>query len=80
MNTDEPEVNREYRLVRFNKGTPIFANYVRFEDGSGCVSADGMVSMFELDQIRWRVRWKALMEAGYMEVEQVIAQGLLKQG
>ena len=74
---EEPQIGREYRLIR-REGTGLrFARFLRYEDGSGMVEADGWHVTFELDQTTWRRRWEALGERGYVELDEALRQGLL---
>ena len=72
-----PEVVRHYRLVRREGDCLLFAKYVRFEDGSGIVEADGWNITFELDQVKWRRHWKTLCDRGYIEVSEALSRGLV---
>ncbi len=73
----EPEPGREYVLFRREGGQPVFAKFLRFEDGSGIVRADGTVCWFDLDQTTWRRKWAELLAGGYIEVNDAVEQGLL---
>jgi len=77
---EDPEVNRDYRLVRRNGDQLLFATFVRYEDGSGVVVADGWHTTFELDQTTWRRHWKDLGTRGYVEVSEAVRLGLVSSG
>lgn len=75
---EDPRIGREYRLIR-REGTGLqFARFLRYEDGSGMVEADGRHITFELDQTTWRRRWEALRDRGYVEVDEALRRGLVK--
>ena len=71
----DPEINRDYRLVRREGGQLLVANFLRYEDGSGFVVADGWHISFELDQTTWRRYWKDLSTRGYVEVSEALRLG-----
>ncbi len=73
----DPEVGRHYRLVRREGKSLLFARFVRFEDGSGMVEADGRDIAFELDQVSWRRYWEGLCQRGYVEVSEALRRGLV---
>jgi hypothetical protein len=74
---EEPQIGREYRLIR-REGTSLrFARFLRYEDGSGMVEADGWHITFELDRTTWRRRWEALRDRGYVELDEALRQGLV---
>ncbi|MEO6811023.1 MAG: hypothetical protein ABI353_18080 [Isosphaeraceae bacterium] len=73
----DPEIGRHYRLVRREGDSLLFAKFVRFEDGSGMVEADGRHDTFELDQVKWRRHWQSLGERDYIEVSEALGCGLV---
>ena len=74
---EEPQVGREYRLVRREGTSLLSARFLRYADGSGMAEADGWHITFELDQVTWRRHWDALRERGYVELEAALRQGVL---
>ena len=69
---DAPQIGRQYQLVRRDGKNLLFASFVRFEDGSGKVVADGQHICFELDQTTWHRYWSTLTEQGYVDVDEAL--------
>lgn len=72
-----PKAGRAYTLVRRDGDRVRVAKYVRYEDGSGTVVADGTVSTFELEPGLWLRKWEALLERGYVERSEAIERGII---
>jgi hypothetical protein len=74
---DDPEIGRQYRLVRRDGGNLQIASFIRFEDGSGIVVADGQHIGFELDQTAWHRHWTKLRELGYIDIDDALLRNLI---
>jgi hypothetical protein len=74
---EEPQIGREYRLMRRGGTSLRFARFLRYEGGGGMVEADGWHITSGLDQTTWRRRWGVLRDRGYVELDEALRQGLV---
>ena len=75
---NEPEVGREYLLVRKVGAVVEKWRFIRFADGSACLAPVGWIAgIYENDTEAWRIAWKEIRKLGLIPIEDGVQTGLL---
>jgi hypothetical protein len=75
---NEPEIGRDYFLVRKVNGLVETWRFERFADGSACLAPVGWIrGIYENDPDAWRIAWKEVRTLRLVSVEEGIRLGIL---